>query len=387
MSTPVLHWFLPSAGDGRHVGAVTAVQARSQASTLRRPDVDYLGQVGRAAEQSGFVGALTPTGAGCEDAWLLCAALAQVTTNLEFLVAFRPGFILPTLAAQQAATFQHLSGNRLRINVVTGGDPVEQRAFGDFLDHDERYERTDEFLSVLRSSWLGAQFDHDGHHYRVEGGGLRRPLHHAPPIYFGGASPAAEKVAARHADVYLTWGEPPAMVAERLTRMRNLAADAGRELRFGIRLHVIPRDTEAEAWREAKRLLDGMDPGAIRASQERFARMDSTGQARMTALHGGSSDELEISPNLWAGIGLVREGAATALVGSHEQVAERILEYHALGFDELILSGYPHLEEAYRFGECVRPLLDGQVLVRDVVAESERQGLEGGRDAQAVQLP
>jgi alkanesulfonate monooxygenase len=354
---------------------------------MRRPDVDYLGQVARAAEQSGFAGALTPTGAGCEDAWLLCAALAQVTNDLEFLVAFRPGFILPTLAAQQAATFQHLSGNRLRINVVTGGDPVEQRAFGDFLDHDERYERTDEFLSVLRSSWLGAQFDHEGRHYRVEGGGLRRPLHHAPPIYFGGASPAAEKVAARHADVYLTWGEPPAMVAERLTRMRNLAADVGRELRFGIRLHVIPRDTEAEAWREAKRLLDGMDPGAIRASQERFARMDSTGQARMTALHGGTSDELEIAPNLWAGIGLVREGAATALVGSHEQVAERINEYHALGFDELILSGYPHLEEAYRFGECVRPLLDGQVLAPEVVTTAERQGSEGGQDAQVVQLP
>jgi alkanesulfonate monooxygenase len=354
------HWFLPSAGDGHHVGAVTAVQARSGRSTFRRPTVDYLGQVARAAEQSGFDAVLTPTGAGCEDAWLLCAALSQVTSTLEFLVAFRPGFVLPTLAAQQAATFQHLSRGRLRINIVTGGDPVEQRAFGDFLDHDERYGRTDEFLDVVRRCWSGQPFDHDGAHYRVEGAGLVRPLRRTPPIYFGGASPAAELVAARRADVYLAWGEPPGMLTPRLDRMRTLAEAEGRTLRFGIRLHVISRDTAAQAWAEAERLLDGMDPVSIRASQERFARMDSVGQSRMAGLHGGaqgSARSLEISPNLWAGIGLVREGAATALVGSHDEVAERIDELHAMGFDEFILSGYPHLEEAYRFGECVRPLV------------------------------
>lgn len=365
MSQPTFHWFLPTAGDGREVGAVIAVQNRSVRSTERRPTLDYLGQIARAAEASGFTAVLTPTGSGCEDAWVTCAALMGETRSLNFLVAFRPGFILPTLAAQQATTFQRLSGGRLRLNIVTGGDPVEQRRFGDFLDHDQRYARTDEFLTVFRQALTEGPYEHEGEHYKVEGGGavLRHP---AAPIYFGGASPAGEQVAARQADVYLTWGEPPAACEERLDRMRTLAEANGRELSFGIRLHVISRDTPEEAWAEADRLLEAMDPATIEAAQQRFARMDSVGQKRMAALHGGTSGVggadhhgLEVAPNLWAGIGLVREGAATALVGSHEQVAERLDEYAALGFDEFILSGYPHLEEAFRVGEQVVPLVTG----------------------------
>lgn len=362
-TTPTFHWFLPTAGDGREVGAVIAVQGRSVRSTERRPTLEYLGQVAKAAEAAGFTAVLTPTGSGCEDAWITCSALMAETRSLHFLVAFRPGFILPTLAAQQATTFQRLSGGRLRLNIVTGGDPVEQRRFGDFLDHDQRYERTDEFLTVFRQSLTAGPFEHDGPHYRVEGGGsvLRHP---AAPVYFGGASPAGERVAAKQADVYLTWGEPPAVVAERLDRVRALADAEGREVSFGIRMHVISRDTPEQAWAEADRLLDAMDPAAIEAAQERFARMDSVGQRRMAQLHGGGlggADHhgLEVAPNLWAGIGLVREGAATALVGSHEQVAERLDEYAALGIDEFILSGYPHLEEAYRVGEQVVPLVAG----------------------------
>lgn len=359
MSTPTFHWFLPTAGDGREVGAVIAVQGRTARSINRRPTLDYLGQVAKAAEAAGFTAVLTPTGAGCEDAWITCAGLINETRSLNFLVAFRPGFILPTLAAQQATTFQRMSGGRLRLNIVTGGDPVEQRKFGDFLDHDQRYGRTDEFLTVLRQAWTAGPYDHEGEHYRIEAGGA--VLRHPPaPIYFGGASPAGERVAAKHADVYLTWGEPPAAVAERVDRMRTLADSHGRELSFGIRLHVISRDTPEEAWSEADRLLEAMDPAAIKAAQERFARMDSVGQSRMASLHQGDRGRsLEVAPNLWAGIGLVREGAATALVGSHEQVAERLDEYASLGFDEFILSGYPHLEEAYRVGEQVVPLVTG----------------------------
>ena len=156
------------------------------------------------------------------------------------------------------------------------------------------------------------------------------------------------------------------MVRTRVERVREKAARAGRELRFGIRLHVISRDTPEEAWAEADRMLAGMSPRAIAATQERFARMDSVGQARMAGLHGGTAADgarsLEVAPNLWAGIGLVREGAATALVGSHEQVAERIEEYARIGFDEFILSGYPHLEEAWRVGEEVLPLLGAPAL-------------------------
>ncbi|ETK36237.1 alkanesulfonate monooxygenase [Microbispora sp. ATCC PTA-5024] len=288
---------------------------------------------------------------------MLCAAVAARTERLRLLVAFRPGFTMPTLLAQQAQAFQEISGGRMLLNVVTGGDPQEQRAYGDFLGHDERYARTAEYLHVLRRAWEGVPFDFAGDHYRVEGGGLATPPADPPEIYFGGASPAAERVAAGHADVHLMWGEPPAMVAERLGRMRALAAETGRTLRYGIRLHIIARDTSEEAWAHARRLLDGMDPERIAAAQARFARMDSVGQRRMTGLHGGSADRLEISPNLWAGAGLVREGAGTALVGSYDEVAERIREYAALGLEEFIVSGWPHLEEALRVGDFVLPRL------------------------------
>jgi alkanesulfonate monooxygenase len=177
-------------------------------------------------------------------------------------------------------------------------------------------------------------------------------------VYFGGSSPIAGEVAARHADVYLTWGEPPAQVAEKIDWVRALAAREGRTLRFGIRLHVITRDTSEQAWAEANRLLSGFDAETVASVQAGLARSESEGQRRMLALHGGGSrDGLEIHPNLWAGIGLVRGGAGTALVGSHDEVAERIQEYAALGIDEFVLSGYPHLEEAYWFGEGVLPRL------------------------------
>jgi alkanesulfonate monooxygenase len=183
-----------------------------------------------------------------------------------------------------------------------------------------------------------------------------------PGIYLGGSSPAAGPVAAAYADTYLTWGEPPPQVAEKLAWIRALAAGEGRTLRFGVRLHVICRDTEAEAWDLASKLLDYLDPSEIDAAQQVLSRSESVGQGRMRALHasyrnGGSAQDLEIYPNLWAGVGLVRGGAGTALVGSHEQVAERIEEYASLGITEFILSGYPHLEEAYWFGEGVLPLL------------------------------
>ena len=300
---------------------------------------------------------LTPTGSWCEDAWISTAALIRETASLQFLVAFRPGLATPTLAAQMASTFQRVSGGRVALNVVTGGEESEQRRFGDWLSHDERYERTDEFLSILRGAWSGDPYDFEGRHYRVEGATVLAPPEPVPPIYFGGASPPAERAAARHADVYLCWGEPPAMVGERLERMRGLAAAEGRSLRFGIRLHVLTRDRSDDAWEAAERLLDDLDPATVAEAQAKLAASSSVGQARMLALHGGNRSKLEVAPNLWAGIGLVRGGAGTALVGSHEEVAERIDEYRELGFDEFILSGYPHLEEAYWFAEGVLPLV------------------------------
>ncbi|WP_070203761.1 LLM class flavin-dependent oxidoreductase, partial [Streptomyces nanshensis] len=351
------HWFLPTNGDSRHVvggGHGTPVTA---AGGDRPPTVRYLAQIARAAEDVGFTGVLTPTGAWCEDAWLTTAMVSQHTERLKFLVAFRPGFVSPTLAAQMAATYQRQTGGRLLLNVVTGGESQEQRAYGDFLDKDARYARTGEFLEIVRQLWDGRTVDLDGDHLRVEQARLTRLPDPVPEVYFGGSSPAAGQVAARHADVYLTWGEPPAQVAEKIAWIRKLAAEQGRTPRFGIRLHVITRDTSEAAWAEADRLLAGFDPETVRSVQEGLRRSESEGQRRMLELHGGGRDGLEIHPNLWAGIGLVRGGAGTALVGSHAEVAERIREYHALGIDEFVLSGYPHLEEAYWFGEGVLPRL------------------------------
>ncbi|MET9147473.1 LLM class flavin-dependent oxidoreductase [Streptomyces sp. NPDC004042] len=358
------HWFLPTNGDSRHVVGGGHGAPGGAAGQDRPPTVAYLSQIARAAEDLGFAGALTPTGAWCEDAWLTTAMVSRHTERLKFLVAFRPGFVSPTLAAQMAATFQRHSGGRLLLNVVTGGESQEQRAYGDFLGKDDRYRRTGEFLEIVRGLWAGRTVGLSGAHLRVEDARLVRLPDPVPEVYFGGSSPVAGEIAARHADVYLTWGEPPAQVAGKIAWIRDLAARHGRTLRFGIRLHVIARDTAESAWAEAHRLLAGFDPETVRSVQAGLARSESEGQRRMLALHGGGRDGLEIHPNLWAGIGLVRGGAGTALVGSHREVAERIREYHALGIDEFVLSGYPHLEEAYWSGEGVLPLLAAEGLWR-----------------------
>jgi len=370
----VFHWFLPTSGDGRGIvgrghsiplvgGSVAPPPGASGArAATRPPDLDYLGQVARSAEQLGFTGVLTPTGTWCEDAWLTTAALISQTRRLKFLVAFRPGFVAPTLAAQMAATYQRLSGGRLLLNVVTGGEESEQRRFGDYLSHDERYARTGEFLDIVRGAWSGQPYDFEGAYFKVEGATVMSPPDPVPTVYFGGSSRAAGPVAAKYVDVYLTWGEPPDAVAAKIAWMRELAEQAGRELRFGIRLHTISRDTSAEAWAEANRMLAELSPEEIASSQRALAKSSSVGQSKMRGLHeayrgGGTTSDLEIYPNLWAGVGLVRGGAGTALVGSHAEVADRIEEYAALGISEFVMSGYPHLEEAYWFGEGVLPEL------------------------------
>lgn len=365
------HWFLPTNGDSRHVVGGGHGTPATASGRDRPPTVAYLSQIAQAAEDLGFVGALTPTGAWCEDAWLTTAMVSRHTERLKFLVAFRPGFVSPTLAAQMAATFQRGTGGRLLLNVVTGGESHEQRAYGDFLGKDDRYRRTGEFLEIVRGLWEGKTVDLAGEHLRVEDARLARVPDPVPEVYFGGSSPLAGEVAARHVDVYLTWGEPPAQVAEKIAWIRGLAERRGRRLRFGIRLHVITRDTSAQAWAEADRLLAGFDPETVRSVQTGLARSESEGQQRMLALHGGRRDALEIHPNLWAGIGLVRGGAGTALVGSHDEVATRIREYAALGIEEFVLSGYPHLEEAYWFGEGVLPRLAADGLWRHPAGRTE----------------
>ncbi len=346
-----VHWFLPTGGDSREVLPTRATSHR------RPPSREYLAHVAQACDHLGYDAMLTPCGTGCEDAWLATAALLPLTRRIKFLVAFRPALLTPTLAAQMASTYQRMSGGRLLVNIVTGAEPAELARFGIHESKETRYAQTAEFIQVMRGAWSGEPFDFAGEFFQVEGAATRDMPAPQPEIYFGGASAAAEAVAAEHVDVYLAWGEPPAMVAERVERMRALAADAGRTLTLGIRFHVIARPSAAEAWSAANTLVDAMDPADIADAQRDFAATQSVGQRRMAELHGGDRDQLLLHPNVWAGVGLVRGGVGTALVGSHEEVAERMLEYHALGFDEFILSGYPHLEEAYWFGEGVMPIL------------------------------
>ena len=351
-------WFLPTNGDSRSiVGASHASSHHTIPDGYRAPTRRYLAEIARAADRLGFEGVLTPTGTWCEDAWLTASALLAETERLKFLVAFRPGLVPPTLAAQQAATLQRFSGGRLLLNVVSGGDDVEQRRFGDWLTHDERYERTGEFLHIVNSLWTQEVVDFTGQHYTVADARVSEPPNPLPQLYFGGSSPAALPIAAEHVDVYLAWGEPPRTAAAKIAAVRELAAARGRTVRFGIRLHTITRDTSAAAWAVADELVRELTPAQIAKATALHSNSESEGQRRMTALHGGRIDRLEIYPNLWAGVGLVRGGAGTALVGSHQEVANLIREYHRLGFDEFILSGYPHLEEAYWFAEGVLPIL------------------------------
>ncbi|MBV8622097.1 MAG: FMNH2-dependent alkanesulfonate monooxygenase [Herbaspirillum sp.] len=347
-------WFIPTHGDSRYLGTAEGARAVSH---------DYMKQVAVAADTLGYDGVLLPTGRSCEDAWVAASSLIDATRRLKFLVALRPGLMPPTLAARMAATFDRLSNGRLLINVVTGGDPSEQESDGIFGSHAERYEISDEFLkiwrSVLTKTHTGGTTDFEGKHLRVKGAkALYPPVQNPhPPLYFGGSSDDGIALAAEQVDVYLTWGEPPAAVAEKIARVRERAAKAGRTVRFGIRLQVIVRETNEAAWRAADELISRLDDETIAKAQANFARMDSEGQRRMSALHGGKRDKLEVSPNLWAGVGLVRGGAGTALVGDGPTVAARMQEYADLGIDTFIMSGYPHLEEAYRFAELVFPLL------------------------------
>ncbi len=363
--TVKLHWFLPTYGDSRFIVGGGHGTPAGAAHSDRDASIEYLASIVRAAESFGFTGALIPTGAWCEDAFITAALLARETRSLAFLVAFRPGLVSPTLSAQMAATFARHAPGRILLNVVVGGESHEQRAFGDFLDKDGRYQRCDEFLAVVRGLWAGETVSLDGEYIHVESASLALPPNPVPPLYFGGSSAAAGPVAARHADVYLTWGEPPEAVRAKVDWIRGLTAEQGRDVRFGIRLHTISRDTSGEAWEQAGRLIGALDEDTVRSAQKGLGRSESEGQKRMLALHdehrrNGSWNDaraLEVAPNLWAGVGLVRGGAGTALVGSHTEVADRIAEYAEVGIDEFIFSGYPHLEELYWFGEGVVPVL------------------------------
>lgn len=347
-----LFWFLPTSGDGSFLGTERG---------HRPADIGYLREIAVATDRLGYGGVLLPTGNNCLDGWMVGAALAPATRQWRFLLALRPGVLTPALAARQAAALDRISEGRLLLNIVTGGQPGELGGDGIFLDHDQRYRLTDEFLTIWTGLLRDGAVDHAGEYLQASNARLgyfdsvQKPY---PPLWFGGSSEAGIDVAARHVDTYLTWAEPPAAIADKLDRVRRAAAARGRSVRFGLRVHLIVRDSDEEAWAAADRLISHLSDATIAAAQQRMrAETDSVGQLRQLDLHSGRRDRLEVSPNLWAGIGLVRHGVGTALVGSPETVAERLLEYRSLGVETVIASAYPHLEEAYRVAELLFPAL------------------------------
>jgi alkanesulfonate monooxygenase len=345
-----IFWFIPVTGDGSYLGTDAG---------NRSADFPYLKQIAQAADQLGFGGVLIPVGSHCEDPWIVAAALAPHTERLKFLAALRPGLATPTHWARQAAAIDRISNGRFLINLVAGGDAKELAGDGIFLSHDERYAHAAEFLTIFRRLLANETVDFEGRFQKVRGARLLfPPVQHPLPVWFGGSSDPAHELAAAQTDVYLTWGEPIEQARQKIEDVRARARAKGREVRFGLRMHLIVRETEEEAWSVAERLISNVSDAAIAAAHSKLAESDSVGQRRMTALQRGRSREaLEIAPNLWAGIGLVRRGAGTALVGDPKTVAARLREYQALGVETIIASGYPHLEEAYKVAELLFPEL------------------------------
>jgi alkanesulfonate monooxygenase len=344
-------WFIPTSGDGTYLGS---------SELNRAPEIGYLTQIAQAVDRLGYSGVLLPTGVACEESFVTAAALAAKTEKLQFLVAIRPGTASPAYYARLATTLDRISNGRLLLNIVVGGSPAELAGDGIHLEHDERYAHAEEFFTVFEELLEKGTASFDGKYIKATNARLGFPSvqNPRPPLYFGGSSDAGIDFSVGRVDKYLTWGEPPAQVAEKITKVRKAAGERGREVSFGIRLHFIVRETDDEAWEAAERLIRHLDDDTIREAQERFVHeSDSVGQKRMAALHGGRRDKLEVSPNLWAGVGLVRAGAGTALVGSPKTVAARLREYQEIGIDTVIGSGYPHLEEAYRVAELLFPEL------------------------------
>jgi alkanesulfonate monooxygenase len=262
--------------------------------------------------------------------------------------------------ARHAAALDRISGGRALFNVVTGADPADLAGDGNKLGHGERYEQTDEFLTIWRRILSGEDADFEGKYLSSHGRGLSFPPVQTPhpPIWFGGSSDAGIAVAAKHADVYLSGGEPADLLAEKIIRVKERALAEGRKIRFGLRIHFIVRETEENAWAAADDLISRVTDEQVAAAQNEFLNVSqSVGQKRMSALHQGRRDKLVVGPNLWAGHGLVRGGAGTALVGSPESIAARLREYQEIGIETIIGSGYPHLEEAFNVAELLFPLI------------------------------
>jgi alkanesulfonate monooxygenase len=358
----------PTAGDGTYLG-VANLAAQSvdgwTAGAEREPSLEYVARIARAAEQGGFSTLLLPVGSGCLDGWGIASALIPLTERLRFMLAVRPGFVQPAVAARQATTFDYLSGGRLSINVVTGGSPDELARDGDFLDHAARYRRTREFVRIIKSLFEQERVSVEGEFFRLRDARLHpRPVQRPrPPFYIAGASEEGVRLAAEEADIYMLWGETLENVRQRIESVRAAARAAGRMLRYSISFQIILGETEEAAWQRTDDMLSRLDPAVAERQAEFFRRIDSVGQQRLVALMQGARERsFRLGPNLWAGLTQVMSGNSIALVGTPDQVVDRLMEYLALGFDTVLLRGFPHLETIEAIGREIIPRVRARVM-------------------------
>lgn len=371
---------VPTAGDSRYVGTSNLSAQRFDpwtAAAEREPTLEYLEKIAKAAEEKGFSTLLVPVGGNCLDSLVAASVLASRTNRLKFLFAVRPGATSPAVLARQYATLDYLTGGRALVNIVTGGSPVELAADGDFLGHDDRYRRTAEFIRILKRLFTEESVDHEGEFFRLKGGSLTpKPVQRPrPPIYFGGASSVAKQVAAQEADVYMMWGETLENIRDRINEMKALAARYGRKLKYSVSFQVILGDTEQEARERTEELLRHMDPKVIESKKRSELSDESVGHKRLTALMEEARERrFWLGPNLWAGLTQVLGGNSIALVGTPEQVAERVVEYVKLGFDLVLLRGFPHLETIEQVGDKVIPLVRERLTAEDPETEGRAAG-------------
>jgi alkanesulfonate monooxygenase len=341
----------------------TSHRAGSEAQAPSGPvfDPDYVVRMAQLHEQAGFDRVLIAWHSNAPDPLLLAQLAASRTTRLGFMVAHRPGFIAPTVAARQFATFDQLSDGRAAIHVISGGGPADQQADGDWLNHDERYARTDEYVRVLKRVWTEDKpFDHEGPHYRVKGAfsAIKPKQAPHPTVFFGGSSEPAIRFAGQHADVYAFWGETLDQARETIGRVRRATAEAGRDpasIRFSLSFRPVLAGTEDAAWARADRILERVR--ALRGGQSGAAdnsKPESVGSARLLeAAKGGRVRDTRMWTEVAAAVGA---GAnTTALVGTAEQVAESLHAYRQLGVDTFLIRGFDPEADAAEYGRDLLP--------------------------------
>ena len=338
------HWSMSAAGD-----PFRAARARSAVSGI--PDIAAHVEFCRVAEQCGLEYLLTAFGFHRPDAIVLAGALGMVTERVKFLVAVRSGLCSPTLFAQQVNTISALTGGRIALNVVNGHSEQELRYYGDFLDHEQRYARTDEFLDICRALWDARDpVTYSGHYYRVEDAILKTPFvapeRREPELYIGGASTRAVRQACKYQACLLTTPAAPEQLAERLAPLRECGG------RAGLIIALIARETRTAAMAAAERLLARI--GGTARTVHRLFRTQSSSTA-FAAAYDRSVETEWLTPTLWTGAVPFLGPSATALLGSYDDLANALLAYKQCGIGEFLFLGWPDVDEMQRFAHDVAP--------------------------------